>query len=65
MQNETAIQPRLLKINEAVRYSGLSRSALYLRVQRGELRLKKAGRRSLVERIELDALIDNLSSIDK
>lgn len=54
--------PRLLKIADAVAYSGESRSGLYLRIARGELRAVKSGRRTLIDRESLDRVLDALPS---
>lgn len=39
---------------EAVAYSGLSRSALYLAMRRGHLKASKAGRRTIIRFSDLD-----------
>lgn len=37
-----------ISIVEAARRAGLSRSSIYAAIKRGELKIKKAGRRSLI-----------------
>ena len=49
-----------ITIVEAARRSGLSRSSIYQAIGRGELRLKKSGRRSLILTDDLKAWIDAL-----
>lgn len=45
---------------EAVKYSGMSRSALYEAMKRQELGAKKAGRRTLIAFADLDAYLASL-----
>lgn len=42
------ISPVALSVRDAVRLSGLSRSALYLRIAEGAIDARKAGRRTLI-----------------
>ncbi|SMQ68893.1 transcriptional regulator, AlpA family [Altererythrobacter xiamenensis] len=49
-----------LKLPEAVEYSGLSRSALYVALKQGALTARKAGRRTLIPAAELDAYLASL-----
>jgi len=44
-------------VPDAVGYSGLSRSALYVALRRGDLKARKAGRRTLIAFAELDAYL--------
>jgi excisionase family DNA binding protein len=43
---------------EACRYARIGRTTLYRLCQRGVLRARKLGGRTLISRLELDALID-------
>ena len=54
------IAPALLTIHGAVIYSGFARSRLYLEIKAGRLDARKAGRRTLITRPSLDALLDAL-----
>jgi len=45
---------------EAVEYSGLSRSALYVALKRGDLVARKAGRRTLISFADLEAYLASL-----
>ena len=45
---------------DAVQYSGMSRSALYEALKRGELTARKAGRRTLIAFSDLDAYLASL-----
>ena len=45
---------------EAVQYSGMSRSAIYEALKRGDLVARKAGRRTLFSRADLDDFLANL-----
>lgn len=47
-------------IPEAVIYSGMSRTALYLALKRGELTARKAGRRTLISFADLQAYLASL-----
>jgi len=47
-------------VPEAVQYSGLSRSALYVALKRGDLSARKAGRRTLISFSDLEAYIASL-----
>jgi hypothetical protein len=58
-QTET-IAPVLFTIPGAVFYSGFARSRLYLEIKAGKLDVRKAGRRTLITRSSLDALLDAL-----
>ncbi|WP_406854379.1 helix-turn-helix domain-containing protein [Alsobacter sp. KACC 23698] len=51
------INPFAFRINDAVRYSGLSRSTLYSLESRGELRMIKAAGRRLILRSDLEAFL--------
>ena len=51
-------EPAALSIPDAVKYSGLSRTRLYELIQARELPSAKIGRRRIVRRVDLDALID-------
>jgi excisionase family DNA binding protein len=45
---------------EAVQYSGMSRSALYEALKRGDLKARKAGRRTLISFADLEAFLADL-----
>lgn len=45
---------------EAVKYSGMSRSALYEAMKRGDLIARKAGRRTLISFADLEAYLASL-----
>ena len=45
---------------EAVQYSGMSRSALYEALKRGDLIARKAGRRTLISFADLETYLANL-----
>lgn len=54
----TPIHPTAFTINDAVAYSGLSRSRLYILIQTGELPSLQVGGRRMIRRDALDALFD-------
>ncbi|QIK78436.1 helix-turn-helix domain-containing protein [Sphingomonas piscis] len=47
---------------EAVQYSGLSRTSIYEALRRGDLKARKAGRRTLISFAELEAYLGSLPS---
>lgn len=49
---------RLLRVNDAARYAGIGRTSLYKLIRDGDLTLVKLAGRSLVDRGELDRVID-------
>lgn len=49
-----------LRITDAIAFSGLSRSALYVALRRGDLTARKAGRRTLIPLGELEAYLASL-----
>lgn len=49
-----------LKLPDAVEYSGLSRTALYEALKSRAITAKKAGRRTLISVVELDAYLASL-----
>lgn len=51
-------------IDEAARRAGIGRSSLYEAINRGELPLRKAGRRSLIRVDDLKAWIDGLPLVN-
>ncbi|WP_298018305.1 helix-turn-helix domain-containing protein [uncultured Parasphingopyxis sp.] len=57
--------PLAVTIPDAVRTTGLSRSAIYLALQRGELNARKAGRRTLIPFAELEAYLANLPTYQR
>lgn len=56
----TDMVPLAVSIAEAVRISGVGRTSLYYAIRRGELVIKKRGRRSLVEVSTLKAWLAGL-----
>lgn len=54
--------PIALSIPDAVKASGLSRTALYSALSRGEITARKAGRRTLINFADLEAYLANLPS---
>jgi excisionase family DNA binding protein len=56
----TDLIPLAMSVSEAVRVSGLGKTSLYAAIAAGKIRIKKAGRRTLVETAELRRFIDNL-----
>lgn len=52
--------PRFLKIPEAVAYSGISRTRLYVALSRNEITAKKSGKITLIDRESLDTHLDSL-----
>ena len=55
MQNPIAVS-----IPHAMQYSGMSRSALYEALKRGDLIARKAGRRTLISFADLEAYLSSL-----
>ena len=55
-----ALAPAMLPIPAACRYSGFTRSRLYLEIKAGRVDARKAGRRTLITRESLDALLASL-----
>lgn len=53
-------RPIAITIPEAVRATGLSRSALYVALKEGTLSARKAGRRTLIPVNDLEAYLANL-----
>ena len=61
MNTESGFLPKAYgTMPEAVQFSGMSRSALYLALKRGDLKARKAGRRTL---IGFDDLRDYLANL--
>lgn len=52
--------PLAVTIPDAVKASGMSRSALYLALKRGDLSARKAGRRTLISFADLQAYLASL-----
>lgn len=52
--------PIAVTIPDAVKLSGCSRSALYEALKRGDLIARKAGRRTLISFVDLEAYLANL-----
>jgi excisionase family DNA binding protein len=55
-------EKRAFTISEATQYLGLGRSSIYRALERGELRRRKAGRRTLILREDLDRFLDGLTA---
>ncbi|MGJ3647080.1 helix-turn-helix domain-containing protein [Sphingomonas sp. GlSt437] len=47
-------------INDAVQYSGMTRTAIYQALNRGDLSARKSGRRTLIAFADLDAYLSSL-----
>jgi excisionase family DNA binding protein len=58
---KTSLEPIALTIPDAARYSGLSRSGLYLCLRTNEVASVKVGGRRLVLRSSLDAFFAKLT----
>jgi excisionase family DNA binding protein len=58
------VRPRALRIAAAARYSGLSRSFIYVALGDGRLQGLKVGRSTLVLVESLDRLLDRLPRYD-
>lgn len=54
------MDPIALKVPDAVRVSGLSRSAIYEAMRTGAIPAKKAGRRTLIRLADLDSYLAGL-----
>ncbi|WAT17109.1 helix-turn-helix domain-containing protein [Aurantiacibacter sp. MUD11] len=54
------MNPIAVTIPQAVQASGLSRSALYEAMKRGDLTARKAGRRTLIAFADLEAYLASL-----
>ena len=52
--------PRFIKIPDAVAYSGISRSRLYVALARGEIIARKSGKITLIDRESLDKHLESL-----
>ncbi|WP_336511999.1 helix-turn-helix domain-containing protein [Sphingomonas arenae] len=60
MGEQTVPTPIAITIPEAVRLSGLSRTALYDALKRQHITAKKAGRRTLISFTDLEAYLASL-----
>lgn len=56
----TTIPPLTVTIPEAVKLSGMSRTAIYEALKRGDLVARKAGRRTLIAFVDLESYLDKL-----
>jgi excisionase family DNA binding protein len=54
------IVPIAVSINEACKWAGIGRSSIYQAIRRGELPIRKSGRRSLVLMADLQRWISEL-----
>lgn len=52
--------PIAVTIPEAVRISGISRTAIYDALARGDISARKAGRRTLINFVELESFLAGL-----
>lgn len=55
-------KPLTVTIPEAVKLTGISRSAIYEALKRGDLSARKAGRRTLIAFAELEEFVTKLPS---
>ena len=60
MLRRRTLRPLALTIPGAVETSGLSRSAIYEALKRGDLSARKAGRRTLIAFADLEAYLASL-----
>jgi excisionase family DNA binding protein len=56
-ESRQPIPPRWLKVQVAVKYSGISRSALYVLLTNGKIRSHRIGAARVIDRESLDAFI--------
>lgn len=54
------MEPHSLTVSEAVQFSGIARTRIYVLASQGKLTLRKCGRRTLISTAELKALLDGL-----
>ena len=54
------IEPYAISILDAVRLSGIGRSSIYQAIRRGELPIRKLGRRSLILTADLQRWLSKL-----
>jgi excisionase family DNA binding protein len=59
------IVPMVVSIADAVRACGLGKSFLYREISAGRLRVRKAGRRTLLEMEELQRFIKSLPGSER
>lgn len=57
------MQPVMLTVQNAVKRSAFSRTRLYAEMKSGRLDVRKAGRRTLITRESLDALLAALPKV--
>ncbi len=60
MDKATAPAVAAMTVNDAVNYTGFGRSRLYEAMAEGRIVARKAGRRTLFMRADLDAMLANL-----
>ncbi len=58
------MEPYALTVPEAVRFSGIARTRLYMLASEGRLELKKCGRRTIVLADDLKRLLAELPAAD-
>ena len=58
------MEPYALTIPEAVRFSGIARTRLYLLASEGKITMRKIGKRTLVRADDLKTLIEELPAAD-
>jgi hypothetical protein len=61
---EAPAQPLAHTIADATRVSGISRSALYLAIGRGDLAARKLGKRTLILACDLAAFLNRLPPME-
>jgi excisionase family DNA binding protein len=54
------IIPFAVSINDACKWAGIGRSSLYVAIRRGELPIRKSGRRSLILMADLQRWLSEL-----
>ena len=58
------LYPLAVSISEAARIIGLGRTSIYAAISSGQLKTRKAGRRTLVETAQLRQFLDALPASD-
>jgi excisionase family DNA binding protein len=58
-------QPLAVSIQDAVRLSGIGRSSLYEAIRRGELPIRKSGRRTLLMTDDIRRWLASLPGFDR
>lgn len=63
--SKTLINPRTMSVVDGSAYTGLSQHQIRQMIVRGEIQARKAGRRVLIERAELDRWLDAQPTIGR